>query len=199
MPGMLIAFEGIDGSGKSTIARMVYKELLSHGVRCEFTVEPTDKSLGVAIRRELANNSEKLHAMTLQILFTADRSEHVVSFIRPKMEEGAVVITDRYYWSTIAYGAALGLDMQWLTDMNSIFPKPDLTFWFRVSTSEAGRRSSQRHLKETMEVDSIQRKVALAYALLSEKNADSWRIIDAEKPIDDVMDQVMRHLNILVK
>lgn len=194
--GILIAFEGIDGCGKSTIARMVYKEFEKKGLRAVFTTEPTDKSLGTESRQELAGKGRRLNDMTLQIFFTADRSEHVANLIKPKLDQGYTVITDRYYWSTVAYGTAMGLDMYWLLDMNSVFPKPDFTFWFKVSPEIAQKRRTQRSLKEKLEVMNIQRRVEDTYSKLSFKFAgQGWYVIDASKPIDDVFKQVMAHLN----
>ncbi len=194
---MLIAFEGIDGSGKSLMARKVHAALSKRGVDCVLTAEPTDGALGNRIKSEIASGTPALNNMTLQILFTADRSDHVEKVIMPALERGAVVLTDRYFWSTVAYGHALGLDTKWLIGMNSVFPVPDLTLWFRLSPKTAYKRRKQRMLKlDRLEYNPIQERVSEGYVMLASKyGKKGWCEIDAGRPVDSVFRDVMRSID----
>ncbi len=191
--GLFIAFEGLDGSGKSLQAKKVHEELVRMGKKCVLTTEPTDKALGKHIRASIVEGSLDLSNMTLQILFTADRSDHVHKVIAPGIADGTIVITDRYYWSTLSYGHATGLNMDWLFTMNNVFPRPDITFWFKISPEVAAGRRKQRGLApESFEDLSIQKRVDEAYKELESRYSyDGWCTIDADKPIDDVFKQVM--------
>ncbi len=199
--GLLIAFEGIDGSGKSVQAARVYDELINYGIDCVLTHEPTDRSLGRVVKDDILNSSLKLDNMTLQIAFTADRSDHVKKVIQPALDRSAIILTDRYYWSTVAYGRATGLNSDWLFEMNKIFPKPDITFWFKIPPEVASERRRQRALApRTLEADSIQIKVNEAYGELKDRySPDGWHTIDATRTIDDVFIQVMRPIDELLK
>ena len=195
--GLFLAFEGIDGSGKSVQAGKISAELNRRGINCILTAEPTDGLLGNRIKSEVSLSGAILNNMTLQILFTADRSDHVHKTILPYLQRGFVVITDRYYWSTAAYGYAFGLDVDWLLKMNSIFPKPDITFWFDVDPSIAESRRQQRLIKQKikvkrLEANSVQKRVHLGYGMLASKyGKDGWYVIDAKKSIDDIFEEIM--------
>ena len=195
--GLFLAFEGIDGSGKSVQARKISAELNNRGINCILTAEPTDGLLGNRIKSEVSLSGAILNNMTLQILFTADRSDHVNKTILPYLQRGFVVITDRYYWSTAAYGYAFGLDVDWLLKMNSIFPKPDITFWFDVDPSIAESRRQQRLLKQKikvkrLEANNVQKRVHRGYEMLASKyGKDGWHIVDAGKSIDEIFEEIM--------
>jgi dTMP kinase len=140
---MFIAFEGIDGSGKTTQAQRLFETIRSRGIRCELTSEPTDGPIGRMIRSALKKEI-KLDNRTIQLLFCADRSHHVNSLIEPKTKQGVQVITDRYFFSTIAYGAAGGIDREWLKSANSRFPLPDITFILEIDPEKAMARIGAR-------------------------------------------------------
>lgn len=124
--GVLIAFEGVDGTGKSTQARLLAEALKADGRSVILTREPTDGPFGLKIRklfisRETVSRDEELE------LFLADRREHVAEVIAPALAQGDIVITDRYYLSTVAYQGAAGLDPVEILSRNQEFaPYPDL-------------------------------------------------------------------------
>lgn len=194
--GILIAFEGLDGSGKSVQAKMVYDELVRRGRKCILTHEPTDRDLGMQIKRNVVDGTLDLSNMTLQILFTADRSDHVHKVIGPALEDRVAVIADRYYWSTLAYGRATGLELEWLSDMNSVFPKPDATFWLKVPPGIAAKRRGQRGIAQrSLEDLKIQERVNDAYMEIESKYSYSgWFTVDASGLVDDVFKLVMGRL-----
>lgn len=123
--GVLLAFEGIDGSGKSTQVGAVARALRNAGLSVVTTREPTDGRYGQELRRSAQTG--RLSAARELELFMLDRAEHVARLIQPSLAAGRVVITDRYYYSTVAYQGARGLDRaQLLRDNEAIAPRPDM-------------------------------------------------------------------------
>ena len=136
--GFFIAIEGIDGAGLSTHTVLLGDYLSSKGYNVVLTKEPTDGLVGGLIRAAL-RGEWKTDPRTLQLLFAADRSHHLENYIKPALKEGKVVITDRYLFSSLAYGS-LNLDYDWLKKINSKFLLPDVTIILDVDPQEALRR-----------------------------------------------------------
>lgn len=123
--GLLIAIEGIDGAGKSTLARHLAQRLDAAGLATRSTHEPTDGPFGRRLRASAQRG--RLDATEELALFLQDRAQHVTKLIQPALDQGAIVITDRYYFSTIAYQGARGLDPREIRARNeAIAPPPDL-------------------------------------------------------------------------
>jgi dTMP kinase len=126
--GILIAIEGIDGTGKSTQLRLLAEELSRRGIEVVATREPTNGPYGRKIRELYGNRRQASPGEELE-LFLADRRQHVREVIEPALAEGKVVITDRYYFSTAAYQGAAGQDPEEIVKKNELFaPVPDLVF-----------------------------------------------------------------------
>ncbi|MFH1012132.1 MAG: dTMP kinase [Candidatus Peregrinibacteria bacterium] len=140
---MFIAFEGLDGSGSSTHARALAEKLEHKGHATLVTKEPTgDTPTGKLIRQVLQHKWE-VSPKGLQLLFYADRAEHLKNTIEPALKNGQIVITDRYFFSSIAYGA-LSVDMTWLKAISSQFPLPDLTFLLKLDPETCLKRILDR-------------------------------------------------------
>ncbi len=123
---MLVAFEGIDGTGKSTQIRLLAESLRDMGHTVQLTREPTDGSVGQRIRELYASRDEVSKEEELE-LFLDDRRQHVAEIIQPALAAGQIVLTDRYYLSTAAYQGAAGLDPAEIIRRNELFaPVPDL-------------------------------------------------------------------------
>lgn len=123
--GFLIVVDGIDGSGKSTLARSLEERLVARGHDVVRAKEPTDGQWGKKLRASASTGRLSLEDEV--DLFLRDRREHVETLIRPALDAGKVVIVDRYYFSTVAYQGARGLDPADLLARNEAFaPKPDL-------------------------------------------------------------------------
>ena len=141
---MLIAFCGIDGSGKTTQITQLKQSLERKGFSVFCTKEPTDWYRKDERVRRLLNRegaSDKLIAEELALFAAADRLRHIQTDIIPNEAEGKVVITDRYVYSTYAYFMARGInDFKWLQSLNRYVPVPDLTFYLDVDPVEAVRR-----------------------------------------------------------
>ncbi len=133
--GLLIAFEGIDGTGKTTQIRLLAEALRGRGLRVVETREPTDGTYGQEIRRLYKNRNSVTPEEELA-LFVADRREHVRQVIAPALAEGRVVLTDRYYFSTAAYQGAAGMDPGKIIAENEAFaPRPDLVLLLEIPVS----------------------------------------------------------------
>lgn len=125
MTGILLAFEGIDGSGKSTQRNLLADALRRHDIPCVITAEPTQGKWGQKIRE--FSRTTRLTAQEELDLFILDRREHVETLIGPSLQAGKVVLTDRYYFSSAAYQGSLGLDPYQIVRQHQEFcPTPDL-------------------------------------------------------------------------
>jgi len=195
--GRFVVFEGIEGSGKSTQAKLFYEGLLSRGEKCILTAEPTDSTIGKLIR-ELLRIGNKLDIRTLQLLFIADRSEHLENFIKPKLEEGYTVITDRYAPSTIVYGCSfgkkLGLKMGYLINSHKPFLAPDLLFFIDIIPEKAFERIQARNsVKERFDELKSLKALDKNYKKLAKKYYPAvWRIIEGSGSVDSVKAGVMK-------
>ena len=127
--GLLLAFEGIDGAGKTTQARRLEATLREAGYPVLYTREPTAGPIGQRLRGLIAAGRGTLSSEEELDLFVRDREEHVAAVIRPALARHQVVLLDRYYFSTMAYQGALGLDPEGIRRVNEAFaPRPHLTF-----------------------------------------------------------------------
>jgi dTMP kinase len=126
--GRLIAFEGIDGAGKSTQIRRLHQRIAAAGRPCVATREPTDGPWGEKIRRSA--QSERMSPADELAAFVSDRRQHVEEVIAPALDAGQVVLIDRYFYSTAAYQGARGLAVADVLAANAFAPVPDLLFVF---------------------------------------------------------------------
>ena len=144
MSGYFIAFEGIDGSGKSTVAELIAGRLRSEGYDVLVTHEPTREKFGRHIYEILSSKDHVVTPFELQRLYVLDRKEHVHTVIRPALLRGQIVIGDRYWLSTLAYGMLSGLAENLIQLHEEIFQgdflKPDMTFIFDISADTALER-----------------------------------------------------------
>jgi dTMP kinase len=131
--GIFIAFEGIDGAGKTTQALALKTRLEEAGQRVRYVKEPTDGPWGRKIRRIAMEGRAHLTLETELDYFIRDREDDVRENIAPALSSGHVVIADRYFYSTIAYQSALGLNSDLIRHLNSTFPVPDVVFMLEIS------------------------------------------------------------------
>lgn len=130
--GFLVAIEGIDGAGKTTIAALLAQYCGERGILCLLSKEPTGLSYGQQMRESA--KSGRLSAEEELDFFLKDRIEHHKRAVGPALEHGGIVILDRYYWSTAAYQGARGLSPGDICDMNeAVVPKPDLVLLLDVA------------------------------------------------------------------
>ena len=123
--GILIVIEGLDGAGLSTQAMLLADYLRGKSKKVLLTKEPTSSPIGMLIKSALSRN-QNLSLFTLQLLFAADRAEHLEHEIEPALGTGTIVISDRYILSSLAFGS-VDNDLEFLKQINSRFRRPDLT------------------------------------------------------------------------
>ncbi len=139
--GVLIAFEGIDGCGKSTQARMLGEWLRERGVDILFTFEPTDGKFGQELRRSFSGEERLIPRRELE-LFVKDRQEHVNTLLLPGLAKKRVILLDRYYYSSMAYQGSMGYKSpdEIYAMMTAFSPVPDVTLLFEISTNTSHNR-----------------------------------------------------------
>lgn len=188
--GVLIAFEGIDGTGKSTQVRLLAEALTRLGLSVLATREPTDGPYGRRIR-ELFLSRNSVSPEEELALFLADRREHVRRVIAPALAAGQVVLTDRYYFSTAAYQGAAGHDPQAIIAENERFaPKPDLVLLLEVPVSLGVHRV--RHLRGEVLNDFEQEETLARVAeIFSRLQGDHIRRLDGGGDVETVHALVM--------
>jgi len=134
---LFIAMEGLDGSGESTQADLLKKYFEDRKIKVLLTKEPYIKTkFGKTIRKVLEKKI-KIGLRELQDLFTKNREEHLKKLILPSLKKGITVISDRYYFSTFAFGGASGVDIEYLISKNKKFLHPDITFILDVNPKAA--------------------------------------------------------------
>lgn len=199
--GKLIVFEGIEGSGKTTQAKLLYESISEIAGGCTLTEEPQpDSPVTRLIREELkkdpSKSAEAFDTRTLQLLFAADRSMHVKKLIRPRLEAGGTVVVDRYFLTSVAYAGAFGGAelANYLMGVNSIFPKPDLVIFLRVPVEAALRRVELRKKKDRYDNVESLRKQYDAYLSLSRSpyaKRSQWCEIDGDRDQQSVAADVL--------
>ncbi len=166
--GWLVAFEGLDGSGKSTQIERLAARLRAAGHTVVTTREPTDGVVGRRIR-EMAGSGHTLPPEEELRCFVADRREHVEALIAPALAAGSVVLTDRYTLSSVAYQGARGLDWRAiLAEGERLFPLPDLALLLEVEPAEGLDRVRARggRLELAFEDETYLGRVAAIFAAI---------------------------------
>lgn len=148
--GLLIVLEGIDGSGKTTQARSLLRRLRSRGWEAVFFREPSRGKWGREIKRKAAR-ADSLTPPDELALFVKDRRENVEKNLKPALRKGKVVVLDRYYFSTIAYQGAKGIDPRRIRRMNEAFAvKPDLVIILDIAAGEGLARIAGRKTRDEL-------------------------------------------------
>lgn len=194
--GKFITFEGIDGSGKSTQLRLLAGELRQKGIDVITTHEPGGTPLGRRLREAFLETEENVDPMAELLLFAADRAQHVNLLIRPALEEGKIVLSDRYADATTAYqGAGRGFPADTVAEIIRLATgglKPDLTLFFdlpigaainRAAANSADDRKTNRMDTETAD---FYTRVRDAYLKIAKDEPERVRTIDAARPMEDI-------------
>lgn len=190
--GKFIVFEGLDGSGQSTQAELLKNYLIERGREVLLTKEPTRDSEFSKELRAALNKEVKIDEVRLQELFAKDRKWHLENVILPALEEGKFVICDRYFFSSFAYGAAEGLDFEWLVNLNDEFLLPDLTIILNASPEICVERIKSRGRKTTLfeEKEKLE-KVWQIYQKFPER-FENVMILDGERTILEIFEDIKK-------
>jgi dTMP kinase len=187
MPGYLIAFEGLDQSGKQTQAELLRDRLKQAGRKARLMSFPDyGTSIGEEIARALAGERE-YGADVMQLLYVANRYERKPDLER-WLDGGLILVCDRYVASSVAYGEAMGLDPVWLTDVQKLLPPAALTIMLDIAPETAVRRKA-------VDRDRYERDVALQARVRESYRRQAveyrWVVLDGERPKDDIAADVL--------
>jgi len=199
---LFIVVDGIDGSGKSEIVKMLHNYLFSKHKKYRIltTREPTNGKYGKQIREMLEKENDPMESRDhLTELFIKDRHEHLKDTINPFLEksnehEMNIVVCDRYYYSTIAFQGAQGSEMAELAEKNSNFRKPDISFILDVEPSAALERIGYRK-KEKFEQLEFMKNIRANFLKLPELLKDNIRIIDSSGSLTDIFGKIKKELD----
>ena len=186
---MLINLEGIDGCGKSTQSKFLMEKFEENNEKAIILKEPTSGKYGKKLWEMLSGKRE---ATTEQILdlFVMDRKEHVDDKINPALKEGKIVLMDRYYYSTMAYQAAAGIDVNRIRKDNEFAPKPDIVLIFDLPADLAMKRVKGHSVADVFEKEEHLEKVREAY--LNLRDDPLVHIIDSTRTPEEIFDEVWK-------
>ena len=189
-----IVIEGLDGSGQSTQASLLRDFFIEKRREVILTKEPTqDSEAGKQIKKILIEKIET-NPLELQKLYAQDRKEHLEKVIVPALKDGKIVISDRYFFSSFAYGTAHGANLDELIKLNENFLYPDLTFLLRVRPEVCIERIEKRADPKTLfEKQERLEKVWQVYEKFSSR-FENIKIIDGEQSIKQVFEQIKSKL-----
>ncbi|WP_297477299.1 dTMP kinase [Thermococcus sp.] len=196
--GTFIVIEGIDGAGKSTQARLLAEWFEERGEEVVLTKEPTDTAFGKLIRRLVLTGGRegiidgaRISHEAEALLFAADRAEHVEKLIKPSLKEGKIVISDRYFYSSLAYQWARGLDLEWLIDLNRFAVRPDLAILLDLPVKESMKRLRSRSIKSEFDkIAELQKAVRENYLKLAERFPE-MKIVNALASVEDIHNDIV--------
>ncbi|MEA3339005.1 MAG: dTMP kinase [Chloroflexota bacterium] len=195
---MFITFEGPDGSGKTTQIRLLAKWLREQGHKVVLTREPGGTEIGDQIRTVLHDPyNTDMDARTEILLYSASRAQHVAQLIRPSLAAGKVVISDRYYDSTLAYqGYGRGLDLEVLRAITGFATgglAPDMTLYLDVTPEEGLQRrrlGGDEWNRLDAEALEFHQRVRAGYLELVEQETERWAVIDAARSVGKVQTEI---------
>ena len=213
---LFITFEGLEGCGKTTQAKMLFNFLTKQKIPSIYTKEPGGTKIGDKIRKILLDQkNDGMDYKTEMLLFLASRAENVRLIILPALEKGKVVISDRFYDSTTAYqGYGRGIDLKIIKHLNSLVvgkAVPDLTFILDINPYEGLRRSTSfgnshemRFEEEFINKKIIEGKLFLervrhGYYQLSQEETSRIKIIDANRKKEDIFEEIIKIVNKKIK
>jgi dTMP kinase len=206
--GIFIVFEGGEGSGKSTMLDKTYNWLVNNGVSCIKTREPGGIEISERIRNIILDiNNTQMDIRTEALLYAAARRQHLVERIIPALQDGKVVLCDRFIESSLAYqGYARGLGIKEIYEINKFAIDnymPDLTILFDIDPEIGLNRINGDKNREINRLDleklDFHNKVRQGYRILLDENVDRIKKVNAEKSVDEVFSQVKEIISMYLK
>jgi dTMP kinase len=201
-PGMFIVFEGIDGAGTTTQAKLLADWFGEKGKPCRLTWEPSQGRIGKMIREYLAGTVDvpdvDRHYHALALLFAADRLDHLAREVEPRLREGTHVISDRYALSSLVY-QSLHCDPAWVRSVNGEAIRPHVTFLLDVPVDMALTRLARRNLftiSEIYETEEQLTKIRELYLKAAREMVSEHNIIviDGGASVEEVQRQILIQL-----
>lgn len=201
MKGIFITFEGIEGCGKSTQARLLVEYLQKRGMEVLSTREPGGPKISEEIREILLSNANReMLPQTEVLLYMASRSQHTGEWIIPALNEGKIVISDRYYDSTAAYqGAARKIErkvIDTLTTFATFGLKPDMTFLIdlpaEIGLSRIEQKNADRLERESLD---FHRKVRAGFLAIAEQEKDRYLVLNGSQSVNEIHREIIKKID----
>ncbi|OGW52581.1 MAG: dTMP kinase [Nitrospirae bacterium RIFCSPLOWO2_02_42_7] len=202
MKGIFITFEGIEGCGKTTQVHLLAGHLEEQGCKVLKTREPGGTEISEAVREILLSNDfVKMNPHTEVLLYLASRAQHISDKIKPALEKGMIVISDRFSDSTFVYQCYVrGIDYQIVEEMNSFTTEgisPDITFVLDLEPEEGLRRAVSRNQKHSRKEDRMEKeslefhqKVREGYLKMAERHPDRIHVISSNRDKTEVQEEI---------
>ncbi len=190
--GLLIVIEGIDGSGTTSQTRALARTLSELGGSVHTTREPSDGPVGRLLREILAGAHAPMDQTTLSLLFAADRADHLQREVEPALARGQIVISDRWYHSSLAYQGT-GEERLWIAELNRRARRPDLTIFVQVPAEVAAkRRADDNRSEEIFDELATQRRVAAGYQAVIDmlRESEHIEVVDGTVSFDVVAAEI---------
>jgi dTMP kinase len=185
--GIFICIEGLDGSGKTTHAHRLVRNLQMKGFDAIYTTEPSRGDLGKFIRGTILEQKKRVPKVIEAVLFAVDRVEHFEKDVKPALAKGKVVVSDRCVYSSLAYQGAAGLDLDWIEEINNFAVPSDLAFYISVPPEVVVNRI--RRKKSVMERLETQRNVEKVY--MKFVNEGKLMVIDGNRRKGEVEEDIL--------
>ena len=189
MIGVLVNLEGIDGCGKSTQSKLLLEKLEGEGEKVIILKEPTKRPHGQKLWDVLHGKRKASNEEILE-LFVLDRKQHVEEKIQPALDDGTMILMDRYYYSSMAYQVAGGIDVEEIREKHVFAPRPDVVLIFDLPVSVALERVKGHSDADEFEKEEHLEKVREAY--LDLENDPLVRIVDATGTPEEIFGNVWR-------
>jgi dTMP kinase len=186
--GTFICIEGIDASGKTTQTRILVRKLRRKGIDAVYTTEPSKGKVGKFIRRHVLDREKRVPIALEALLFAADRVDHLENEVKPALENGKIVVCDRYVYSSLAYQGAAGLSLDWIQCINQFALFPDLAIFLDVSPEIVLKRLKRK--KTVMETSANLQKVREIY--LQMVRDGRMIMLKGDKPIKDLAEDILK-------
>ena len=179
--GAFICIEGLDGCGKTTQAKILVRKL-RRSYNAVYTAEPSNGKIGNFIRKRYLYGETRLSSATEALLFAADRLEHIENEVLPALQQGQVVVSDRYIYSSLAYQGAAGLSLDWIEKINKQAPRVDFAAFIDLDPQAVMQRlKPTRSVMENLETQQKVREVYLKFV----ERGELFRI-DGDNPQSEV-------------
>ena len=183
--GAFIVLEGLDGSGKTTQAKLLTAKL-RRKYKAMYTAEPSHGRIGKFIRNRCLYGEERLSTAVEALLFAADRVDHVENEIKPAIANDRLVICDRYLYSSLAYQGSSNLSVEWIAEINKHALKPDFAVFIDVAPEKVLKRlSRKKSIMEKLETQLKVREIYLRYVMNGE-----LALINGDKSLEEVRNEL---------
>ena len=186
--GIFICIEGLDGSGKTTHTHKLVRNLQEKRFDAIYTTEPSRGELGTFIRGTILEGKKRVPRVVETVFFAVDRVEHINKDVKPALNEGKIVVSDRCVYSSLAYQGAAGLDLEWIEEINRFALPPDLAIYIDVPPEVVVKRI--RRKKSVMERLETQRRVQKVYMRFVDNG--KLMLIDGDRKKGEVEQNLLR-------